>query len=564
MKLFLLIVTMLLQAPAPPRPVSGSVTGTVIVAGTAAPIPDAEIAISTAGALFETTTDANGRFSLANVPAGRHTVVIRADGFFPASAAPEAVFQLGAEVPVTVAPEASSVSVGPVAMVRGAIITGTVLDTQGRPLPFANVQALRPGPVGSLQAVAGRRTDDRGEYRLFWVPPGEYLIGVTPNPPAPANLAAAPPGGPPRIVRTLFPSTTDAAQANKVAVKSGDEARGIDISARLEVVNPPASPVTATGVAATGGVKISGQITNALMPTIGTGVLVLGSEADTTPPRQVASVALNAATVPFEIPGIPPGNYELLIRMPDARGSRGTGGAVQAWGRTTIEVRDRDIDGVQMTIHPSVDVPGILKIDGKAAPAGGNLKIGLAPLGPAGRIANYRGIVDRTQAPDQDGKFAIPGAAEANYDVFVQGAPATSYIADIRQGDASILASGIGVREAVPATIEVLLATDGGIVEGLASISTSDRRPASGATVVLVPEDRQLLRLAKTVTAGADGRYSILGVRPGEYKVFAGPPGPLPPGGLTPELLSKLGAKGINVTVKAAATTRTDVAVITD
>ena len=45
-----------------------------------------------------------------------------------------------------------------------------------------------------------------------------------------------------------------------------------------------------------------------------------------------------------------------------------------------------------------------------------------------------------------------------------------------------------------------------------------------GATVLLVPADKQLLLLYKTATAGADGKYAFRGVRPGEYKVFAGPP----------------------------------------
>ena len=147
----------------------------------------------------------------------------------------------------------------------------------------------------------------------------------------------------------------------------------------------------------------------------------------------------------FEIPNVQPGTYDLFVRMEHENGSPGPGGGIQAWGRATVEVRDQDVDGISVTIHPSVDVPGVVKIDGKLATAGGALRVGLSPTGTAGRLGNYRGILDRIQTPDANGKVTIPRAAEGNYQFFIQGAD-DLYIADVRQGDASILAGGIDVR----------------------------------------------------------------------------------------------------------------------
>ncbi len=195
------------------------------------------------------------------------------------------------------------------------------------------------------------------------------------------------------------------------------------------------------------------------------------------------------------------------------------------------------------------------------APEGGTLKIGLSPTGTASRIGNYRGILDRTQTPDANGKVTIPRAAEGNYQVFIQGAD-NLFIADVRQGDTSILTAGIDVRNATPAPFEVLLSSNGGTVEGV--VSNTDKSPMGGATVLLVPADKQLLSLNKTATAGADGKYAFRGVRPGEYKVFAGPPGALPPGGLTSELLSRIESRGVSVTVKATTSTRIDVEAMTN
>jgi hypothetical protein len=346
------------------------------------------------------------------------------------------------------------------------------------------------------------------------------------------------------------------AQAGKVVLKSGEEVLGIDIAVKMEIVTlPPPAPKP------TGGVKITGLVIDGLLPRIGTGQLMLGSESEAAPPRPVGSVIIGATPGAFEIPNVQPGKYDLFVAMGHEAGSPGPAGGVQAWGRATVEVRDQDVENIRMVVHPSMDVPGIVKIDGKLASAGGTLKVGLSATGTAGRLGNYRGILDRTQTPDENGKMTIPRAAEGNYQFFIQGAD-DLYIADVRQGETSILTSGIDVRNAPSAPFEMLLSSGGSTVEGL--VSNADKSPVNGAIVLLVPADKQLFRAYRTATAGADGKYSFRGVRPGEYKVFAGPPGALPAGGLTPELLSTIEPRGTSVTVKAGTNAVADVGVITN
>jgi hypothetical protein len=560
MKISILIAALLLQAPSPQGP-RGSVTGTVIVSGTAEPIADADVAIVTTEGVLETTTDARGRFALANVPAGRQTVLIRADGFFVEATTPNTPVAARAEVPVTITAGSAPAAIPNVSMVKGGTIIGKVVDPQGSPLPFIRVEALRPGASalnsGVVPTAANRMTDDRGEYRMFFVPPGEYVIRAQVQTDRPAGPVQARPGEMQTLVTTLFPNTTDIAQASKVIVSPGEEVRGVDISVKMEVkiLPPPDSNPKPTG-----GFKISGVVVDGVLPIVGTAVLMMGLEAGPEDPQMVGTVIIGGTPGGFEIPSVPPGRYDLFARMPHNSGSPGPGGGVQAWGRTTVEVVDHDVENIRFVLHPSQDVPGIVKIDGKPAPEGGTLKIGLSATGSAARLGNYRGILDRTQSPDANGKVTIPRAAEGNYQVFIQGAE-NLFIDDVRQGDASILASGINVRNATPAPFEVLLSSNGGAVEGV--VSNSDKSPKGGAMVLLVPVDKELLSQYKTATAGADGKYAFRGVRPGEYKVFAVPPGVLPSGGLTSELLSKIEPRGANVTVKATASSRVDVEAIT-
>ena len=284
MRLFFLIAALLLQAPAP----RGSVAGTVIVSGTTTPIVDAEIAIVTPDGVLETTTDASGRFAVANVPVGRQTVLIRADGFFVESTTPNTPLAARAEVPVTVTAGATPVAIPNVSMVQGGTVSGRVVDPFGNPLPFVRVQALRP-EAGTLNSgvipdFGNRMTDDRGEYRMFFVPPGEYVIRAQVQGGRPAGPVQTSPGQADILVPTHYPSTTDMAQAGKVTVKSGEEVRGIDIAVKMEIVNiPPPAPKP------TGGVKISGLVIDGLLPRIGGGVtdagLGIGSGA-TAPGRE--------------------------------------------------------------------------------------------------------------------------------------------------------------------------------------------------------------------------------------------------------------------------------------
>jgi hypothetical protein len=318
MKLFILIATLLLPAPLPQGP-RGAVTGRVIVSGTTEPIADADIAIVTTEGVLESTTDAAGRFAVANVPVGRQTVLIRADGFFIESTSPNTPFAARAEVPVTITAGGTPVAIPNVSMVRSGIISGKVVDPQGNPLPFIRVQAFRPDAAalnsGVVPDSGNRMTDDRGEYRMFFVPPGEYVIRAQVQGGRPAGPVQTRPGELQTLVTTLFPSTTDLAQAGKVIVKSGEEARGIDISVKTEsvIIPPPdANPKPA------GGFKISGVVVDRVLPWVGEAVLMLGSEADAAAPRQVGTVIIGGNRVSLKFHRFLRGNTisSLECRMP--------------------------------------------------------------------------------------------------------------------------------------------------------------------------------------------------------------------------------------------------------
>jgi hypothetical protein len=66
-------------------------------------------------------------------------------------------------------------------MTQTGVIGGRITDQFGNPLGRADVQAVRTIYQDGRRvfaAVKSGTTDDRGEYRLFWLPPGRYYVNV--------------------------------------------------------------------------------------------------------------------------------------------------------------------------------------------------------------------------------------------------------------------------------------------------------------------------------------------------------------------------------------------------
>ena len=75
---------------------------------------------------------------------------------------------------------------------RGAVITGVVLDVDGQPAAGIAVSALARryiGTPGERRYLSGRArrvspSDDRGVYRIYGLPAGEYVVAAQPQTPA--------------------------------------------------------------------------------------------------------------------------------------------------------------------------------------------------------------------------------------------------------------------------------------------------------------------------------------------------------------------------------------------
>jgi hypothetical protein len=515
---------------------------------------DAERAAARGGSVgnaqFTAKSDRDGRFTVRDLPAGRYTVQIEREGFFgPAPA-------FGTNYPAVASTTVNVTAGQPVpdislSLIQGSAISGRVVDPEGRPVAGSNVQAFRlayQNGAAILQPVAANDTDDRGEYRLYRIPPGEYYVAVTPGQAGSGRgfdgLAAFGTRGRGTVstsgealVRTFHPDSIDANGARLLALRGGEDLSGMGITVRR-------SPT----------IKVSGQVTSAIAlpvqtnargqsrtPSVNVILMPRGKgvpeEVNT---RNTVTVSMDSPTNGvFEISGVTPGAYDLYARVSNP--STNVAGTTERtepsafFGRTTFEAGSEDVSGLSVLLRPGVELRSYVTIDGSAAAAANNVRVALQPSDNSRSIPGYLGG-SGTPVVGQDGFIAIPFVNEGLYRFQVTISPATArgqnsipggatllnaYVEDIREGGLSVYDKGLLVGKEAPRPIEVVIRTNGSGVQG--TVNDSKLQPKAGATVVLVPaqDRRQNIALYKTATSDAKGLFVMTAVSPGRYKLFA-------------------------------------------
>jgi hypothetical protein len=521
-------------------------------------------------------TDASGHFSIT-VPEGSVVVRAEADGFF-------GPFTNGVSQPfvtTTTTVAAKQPAAVKLSMIPGGTINGRVTDPSGKPMVDVPIGVLRRsyrnGFVG-LEPIDGKQSDDRGTYRLYRLPPGEYyILALVPHPPAGTQATSIVP------VSTMYPSATDVSTAVPVKIKSGDDIPGIDIQVRTAATFTISGRVTSTLPA---GSEVS-AMNGATRPPLA--ILTLLPRDETVLPDVMNPNITAKPDGTFEIHNVTPGSYSVVARMPVSVGwgpQNAPDRATSPWafGRAVVDVRDGNVESVSILVHQGIDIPGRVMVDGTAEPA--TLRVSLQPDDYSPTYNAFFSTINDFAPPiDQSGAFLFPLMPEAKYRFQVAfgaapparqapGAPPaapvtpvvlppSAYVADVLMGGASVYDSGVTIGGEAVGPIEVHVKTDGGSVEG--SAVGADQKAAPGATIVLVPASsrRQNPALFHTATSDMQGHFAFAGIAPGPYKVF-GWDSVLAGAYQNAEFLRKYENQGEAITISASGSAKVTVHVIHD
>jgi hypothetical protein len=515
------LVTALLALQAPQQAGTGVIQGRVIRVGGTEPIADAQVFLNrgnTPGAggagqrggggagapVVLAITDDSGSFVFKDLAPGRYTVTAqhkKYSGPFMNSPDPS----VGVTVAIGQAVEAL------IAMTPTAVIRGRIRDASGQFASNVQVEALviaYPNGLPSLMSALTKASDDRGEYRLYGMPPGDYYIGATPRPP---SAIAALAGGD-RSVKTFYPNEFDIARATKITIHGGEEIPNIDITIqapqmfKISGTVSTTVPVAAAPPTAQGAFAVIQQNQNATIQ------LLLNSR-DTTRPEGGnsggTSVSMTAASAgPFEIANVLPGSYDLVAVF-------NGNSAAPAFARTVVDVRNQDVGGVNMTIRAGMQVRGSISVDG-SAPKAGSVRMALTPADALRRVG-----VALPANVAADGSFNIEqGCPDGHFRISVAPLGGDLYIEDIRQGSSSIYDAGFEIRGRNPDPIQVIIKSGAGTLDG--TVQDAAGKPMLGGTVALVPATRrQNDALYYTGRTDSTGAFILRGIAPGDYKLFA-------------------------------------------
>jgi protocatechuate 3,4-dioxygenase beta subunit len=440
-------------------------------------------------------TGADGKYAIADLPAGAYTITATRTGYAPFTYGRG---RTGTGTPIAVA-NGQHVANIDLPLVAGGVIAGRILDEDGSPFAGASVEALAyryQNGGTTLVSVTTAQTDDRGEFRLFGLPPGGYYVSAA----DPAFTSVSTPKGVQHYSATYYPGTTFADQARTVTV--GGSAPPPRVEFKLQLV-PPA--------------RVSGQlVAYDARPLLG-GAIVLS-------PFDGEGAPTNALEEPkffpdgrFSFDGVAPGRYQIRARgQTDAA-------AAALFAVYSVEVFGVDLDGIRMTLRPGATLDGTLAIEsvrGTRRPDFSTLRV-RAPFADGNAFGD-----SLTGTVQPGGAYVVRGIMKGSHRIVVDGLPQAWMIKSIeyRGRDIADLELTVNEREQVH-DVRIVITDAASEVSGVVQNPRALPIANTGVLVGSKAPDfwTRTSRRLRVAYTDQEGRWSVAGLPPGEYFAVASP-----------------------------------------
>jgi hypothetical protein len=545
-------------APGPQRPArdtsalpkdapaaSGRISGRVVAADSGRPVKRARVfvtAVEVPGGRGVLTDD-TGAFELTDLPAGRYTLTVSKSGFVSLAYGQRRPLQAGTPLQLGDGEQLKGVEFR---LPRGGVISGRIVDEDGEPVPGATVRVMRyqylQGDRRLTPAGTGQ-TDDRGQYRVWGLMPGDYYVNaLTRLPNVGGGRGFGPPGAPPGVgpgggpiigrggrgaidpaaiaaaagaagvnpamffgssddqeqvnyAPTYYPSATSVNDARAVIVGVSQEVSDINVSLQLvrtsriagRVMNPDGTPTTGGNVN--------------LMPDSAAGRgAQIGQNYGSRIQRDGS----------FSIGNVPPGRY--LLR------ARGDGDAPQ-FGTQPLSVDGGDVGDITVVLSAGATITGTISFQPGAAqvPEITQVRIGAPTTDQTafGPQANAR--------VDKDGRFTLTGVSTGPHLIRPSGGNMRGWsLKSVTLDGRDITDTPIEVRAGQTLSNVAIVFTDK-VTEVSGTITTESGTPMPDFTVLAFPTDNSLwrpqARQIMTTRPDQTGKYRLRGLPPADYYI---------------------------------------------
>jgi protocatechuate 3,4-dioxygenase beta subunit len=394
------------------------------------------------------------------------------------------------------------------ALTAGGVITGRVTDADGRPVVEETVSVNKTTEQGhTLQFIPHNYecliTDDRGIYRLYGVPAGQYLVSV-------GEPYGATTGGKKReyYKYTFHPGVTDRAKAVSVEVKEGAETTGVDI-----IVGRPQKTYA-----------ITGRVVNAEdrpLPGIELGVIAHSEDGNSTTDSTGNWRSDDKGA--FRIEGVLPGHYLIYPRNDPSSNSFGE--------PISFDVKNEDVSDLEIKMSRGASISGVVVVEGVNDPG---LRNKLSQLGVSAIVQSQpppTTLRDRVSDAfasshiSSDGSFRVaglpPGKATIHFSRNSPSAPKEFTILRVERNGQDIT-NGMVIGQGEQLTgVRVVIGAGSGAIRGQVKIKGGQLEGVRLSLYVRRASDAN--NFYRSIELDTHGRFAIEKLFEGDYELIIGP-----------------------------------------
>ena len=446
----------------------------------------------------------DGRFLLKDVPPGRYMFVAIHAGFV------EQHYQSHGNDEGAVLSLRPGQTIDDVLfrMIRAAVITGHVTNDVGEPLVDAQIVAMQRPDEDELedegsyshkrevQPVATAHTDDRGQYRIFGLKPGEYYVRVSDQLDHEPGTALA---GQDYWIQTklgseyapvYYPGVGQVAQAEVIPLRAGDEVEA-DVSLRHIKT-----------------ARVAGRVVGPDGPAKHAWVSLEPVDDDYPSTQYQDSTDDKGA---FALQGVVPGSYTLHVyqnsgQMEDYRMS----------SSQKVEVEGEDIPALSIALGRGTTVAGRVTVFGAGTPTLDRIRVVLGGLGD--EEWSGQAMVKK------DGMFELASVNDGSHRLNVWGLEQGWFVKSAQLGMNDVLENGLQVEKgAASGRLEIVISSACAVLDGAV---VDEDKPLVGARVHIAPDPETPYNRFRADSGRTDqmGRFTFACVPPGKYRVTARTP----------------------------------------
>jgi hypothetical protein len=464
------------------------------------------------------TTDNEGRYSFAELPAARYTIRASKNGYVNVAFGQKA---LNDPVPPVILGDGESLAGLTIVLPRGSAVTGRIIDEFGDPVLQAQVQAMRfqylpDGERRVTNAGPMATTDDLGQFRLFGLTPGEYVISASTRTmfaPAPMVRMETGPHEPEEgYAPTFYPGTSNPAEAQTLALGLGQE-----INVQIQLVPSRLSQVSGTIVDSQG-----------RTPSQGTPVMLR-------PASNLGPVMSRPANVnnegSFSFSGVPPGDYVIEVRgRPGPRNPSAPAGPGELeFAFVPITVNGSDITGLRIVTGNGARLSGRVVFDGAPPAPGTRVRVVPQAADPSRNIPLIARDGAAEGVVEADGSFQIDGITGPVFlRITVDGGRGNE---PQRYMTRSVVIDGVDVAD-VPfdptrrgSVSGVSIVITDKVTEVSGVVTDGHGAPLESTRVLIVPDSLpagvSATRFVRLLQSDSSGKFSIRAMPAGRYVALA-------------------------------------------